>query len=73
MGKVVFEMEPEQVDAVVIQELKNDYEYFKENLEKRSRNEGLAIFDSDPVLDCEHLIEHIYAHELVLAYYGEIV
>jgi hypothetical protein len=70
MNKVIIELEPEQIDAVVIADINSSIEAFEEYLEKRANDEGFAIFDSDPIKDVEYLLEHIQAFKLVLEYYG---
>jgi len=70
MSKVVIEMVDEQVDAIVIQELKNAIAGFEQSIEERSNGEGLSFFDSDPVKDVNYLVEHVRAFTTVLEYYG---
>jgi hypothetical protein len=70
MAKVTFELEDEQVDAIVIQELKWAIIRFEEDLEMRSEGQGLAVFDNDPVKDVAYIQEYISAFKLVLDWYG---
>ena len=70
MPKVMIEMEHEQVDAIIIQELKSGLEGFEHDVELRANGEGMAIFDSDPIKDVEYILEHIRAFQTVLEYYG---
>lgn len=70
MQKVMIELEDEQVDAIVIQELKNAIESFEQSIEERSNGESLAFFDSDPIKDVNYLVEHVRAFTTVLEYYG---
>lgn len=70
MSKITFELEDEQVDAIVIQELKSAIAGYEENLEERSNGTGLMIFDSDPVKDVIYIQEYISAFKLVLDWYG---
>lgn len=70
MSKVTFEMEDEQVDAIIIDELKSAIDSFEKDLEFRSEGLGLAIFDNDPVKDVSYIQEYISAFKLVLDYYG---
>ena len=68
--KITFEMEDEQVDAILVQEMKRNLESFERDLELRSDGEGLSIFDSDPMMDVLYIQEYINAFKLVLDYYG---
>ena len=70
MQKVMVELEDEQVDAIVIQELKNAIASFEQSIEERSNGEGLAWYDSDPVKDVNYLVDHVRAFTTVLEYYG---
>jgi hypothetical protein len=70
MTKVMLEMEPEQVDAIIVQELKSELERFEHDVELRANGEGMAIFDNDPMKDVEYILEHIRALKTVLEYYG---
>lgn len=68
--KITFEMEDEQVDAVILAELSRTLEGFEEDLELRSDGKGIAIFDHDPVKDVLTIQEHIAALKLLSEYYG---
>jgi len=70
MAKVTFELEDEQVDAIIIQELKGAINRLEEDLEMRSDGRGLAVFDNDPVKDVIYIQEYISAFKLVLDWYG---
>jgi len=70
MQKVMIELEDEQVDAIVIQELKNAIASFEQSIEERSNGEGLAWYDSDPVKDVNYLVDQVRAFMTVLEYYG---
>jgi len=70
MQKVMIELEDEQVDAIVIQELKNAIASFEQSIEERSNGEGLAWYDSDPVKDVNYLVDHVRAFTTVLEYFG---
>lgn len=70
MSKIMIQMEDEQIDAIVVQEIKNCIEGFKRDLELRPDGKGLAIFDNDPVKDVLYIQEHISAFKLVVKYYG---
>jgi hypothetical protein len=58
MSKIMIQMEDEQIDAIVVQEIKNCIKGFERDLEFRTEGKGLAIFDNDPVVDemCVELI-----------------
>jgi phosphoserine aminotransferase len=68
--KMTFELEDEQVDAILVQQLKQTIEGLEENLEERANGVGLSIFDSDPVKDIQYLSEYISAFKLALDWYG---
>jgi len=70
MSKVTFELEDEQVDTIVIQELKWAIIRFEEDLKNRSEGQGPGVFDSDPVKDVAYIQEYISAFKLVLDWYG---
>lgn len=70
MSKVMIEMEDEQVDSIVVQEIKNCIKGFERDLELRTDGKGLAIFDNDPVKDVLYIQEHISAFKLVVKCYG---
>ena len=71
MAKITFELEDEQVDAIVIKELKWAINTFENDLEERSEGRGLAIFDNDPIKDVAYIQEYISAFKLVLDWYGD--
>lgn len=70
MQKVMIELEDEQVDAIVIQELKNAIALFEQSIEERSNGEGLAWYDNDPIKDVNYLVEKVRAFTTVLEYFG---
>ena len=63
------EMEYEQVDAIVVQELKEQYRLMKESLEQRqSGEEKIGIFVTDIDADIVEIQSHIDALAKVLSY-----
>jgi hypothetical protein len=70
MSKIMIEMDPEQVDAIIIQELNQAIDLFEQSMELRTRAGGLAVFDNDPIKDVIYIQEHISAIKLVVKYYG---
>lgn len=63
------EMEYEQVDAIVVQELKEQYRLMKESLEQRqSGEEKIGIFTTDIDADIVEIQSHIDALAKVLSY-----
>jgi hypothetical protein len=68
--KVTFEMEDEQVDAIIVQQLKQSIEGLEQSLEERSNGDGICVFDSDPVKDIQYISEYISAFKLALDWYG---
>ncbi len=68
MSKVMIEVESEQIDAIMISELKRHIETFRKDLERREKGD---IFDNDPYADLDaYLNKYIEAFGLVLDYYG---
>ena len=59
------ELEPEQIDVIMVQELTRQIEEFEENI----ANGGLALFDVDQEKDAVHMQEHISALTLVRSWY----
>lgn len=70
MSKVTIELEDEQIDAIVIEELKWAVDLFEKDLDLRSEGRGTSIFDNDPVKDVAYIQEYISAFKLVLDWYG---
>jgi hypothetical protein len=70
MSKIMIQMEDEQVDSIVVQEMKNCIKGFERDLELRTDGKGLAIFDNDPVVDVMYIQKYIDAFRLVVDYYG---
>ena len=70
MNKIMIEMVDEQIDAIVVQEIKNCIKGFERDLELRTDGKGLAIFDNDPVVDVMYIQKYIDAFRLVVDYYG---
>ena len=69
--KVMVEMEWEQIDAIVVQELKGIHTNLTNDLNKLDNDESrLAVFDHDEIKERALLKEHIAACKLLLAYYG---
>jgi hypothetical protein len=68
--KMTFELEDEQVDAILVHELKNSIRSLEENLEERANGDGISVFDSDPVKDIQYINEYVSAFKLVLDWYG---
>jgi phosphoserine aminotransferase len=68
--KVTFEMEDEQVDAILVSQLKQTIEGLEESLEQRANGVGISIFDSDPIEDIQYLNQYISAFKLALDWYG---
>lgn len=70
MSKIMIQMEDEQIDAIVVQEIKNCIKGFERDLELRKDGKGLSIFDNDPVVDVMYIQKYIDAFRLVADYYG---
>lgn len=70
MSMVTIQLEDEQVDSIVVQELRKALEMAERDLEARSDGEGLAFFDHDPIKDVLYIQEMITSFTNVLEYYG---
>lgn len=68
--KLTFEMLDEQVDEIIVQELKNTIETLEQNIEDRTGENAIWVFDSDPIKDISTINEYISAFKLVLDWYG---
>ena len=70
MNKAKITLEDEQIDSIVVQELKWAIDRYEEDLKNRSEGQGPGVFDSDPVKDVAYIQEYISAFKLVLDWYG---
>lgn len=65
------EVEPEQVNAIIVNELKLAIESFEEDILSYESGKGhVFAFDADPIKDVQILSEYVAAFEKVLEYYG---
>jgi hypothetical protein len=71
MRKVTVELDYDAVDSIVKQELRSLRETLVEDLQKRKKGTGIAIFEVDKTMDVALIKEHIEAFNLILRYYGE--
>lgn len=71
MSKFVIEMEPEQVDVIVLHSLREALESLEKDFEGRAENDcQLGIFSNDRLEDITNIQSHIDAFQKVLRYYG---
>lgn len=66
-------LEPEQVDAIVIAELKSNIDSLEKDLEYHSdipEDDYLGIFDNDKSTDAMLTVQHIEAFKMVLSFYS---
>ena len=68
--KVMVGLDWETVDDIVKTELQKVHQSLKGDLNRIADGTGYAIFDTDESKDIAMIIEHIYAVELILSYYG---
>lgn len=68
--KVAVELDCDTVDNLVKHELRMVRESLKRDLNRVANGTSWAIFDKDESKDIAMIVEHIYAVELILAYYG---
>ena len=64
------EVTNEQIDAIIVKEMKVNLETMKTDMEKRRHGHGMAIFEHSVKEDMKKMKKHIKAFELVLKYYG---
>ena len=71
MSKFVVEIEPEQVDSIVLQSLREQLEMMEKDFEDRVENDSqLGIFSNNRLDDISHIQSHIDAFQKVIRYYG---
>lgn len=65
-------VEPEQVDAIIISELKSNIDSLERNLESTqdADEDYLGVFDNDPKKDADMIVQHIEALKMIIEYYG---
>lgn len=69
--KFMLEVEPEQVDAIVLQSLNEALEMMEKDFEDRVDNDSqLGIFSNDRLEDITRIQSHIDAFKKVISYYG---
>lgn len=67
MSKITIELEPEQIDVIVVEDLKWHLDRFRQDL----KLDKPRIFHMDPVKDKKKIKKMILAMRKVLSYYGE--
>lgn len=68
--KVSVDLDWDTVDNIVKQELISLKSNLQEDLKKRKKGTGMAIFDTDKTTDVALIKEHIEAFNVILKYYG---
>jgi hypothetical protein len=68
--KVTVELDWDTVDNIVKQELASLKDNLEQDLKKRKKGTGMAIFDTDKTTDVALIKEHIEAFNVILKYYG---
>jgi len=63
----------EQVDYIIISELKKQVDDLNQSLERREAGHGTAIFEHDADKDISMIRDRIRSFKQVLNYYGEKV
>ena len=69
--KVTVELDWDTVDNIVKQELASLKDNLEQDLKKRKKDTGMAIFETDKEADIILIKEHIEAFNVILRYYGE--
>ena len=69
MSKFTVELEWDAVDSIVVQVLKDQYNGFKEDLDRRLNDEEISgIFFSDKVEDIAEIQKHLDSIKTMLSY-----
>jgi hypothetical protein len=68
--KVTVELDWDTVDGIVKQELASLKDNLEQDLKKRKKGTGMAIFETDKEADIILIKEHIEAFNVILRYYG---
>jgi hypothetical protein len=68
--KVTVELDWDTVDNIVKQELASLKDNLEQDLKKRKKGTGMAIFETDKEADIILIKEHIEAFNVILRYYG---
>ncbi len=68
--KVTVELNWDAVDDIVKQELISCRTNLKDDLKRRKKGTGLAIFETDKDTDIALINDHIKAFDIVLKYFG---
>ena len=63
----------EQVDTIIVTELKKQVDVLNQDLERREAGHGTAVFEHDVDKDVAMIRDRIRSFEQVLDYYGEKV
>lgn len=63
----------EQVDYIIVSELKKQVDDLNQSLERREAGHGIAIFEHDVHKDVAMIRDRVRSFEQVLDYYGEKV
>ena len=63
----------EQVDFIIVSELKKQVDDLNQSLERRKAGNGIAVFEHDTDKDVAMIRDRIRSFEQVLDYYGEKV
>ena len=63
----------EQVDYIIINELKKQVDDLNQSLERREAGHGTAVFEHDSDKDVAMIRDRVRSFEQVLDYYGEKV
>lgn len=64
------ELDYEATDRIVVLNLREMYEDFLADLERRKNNEGCAIFETDKDKDIKFIKKHLKAMRMILRFYG---
>jgi hypothetical protein len=69
---VTIQLEEEQIDAIVLKELRSSIDSFERDLQdaQDAGEDYLGVFDNDPSEDANQIVQHIEALQMIIKYYG---
>lgn len=69
--KITIELDWDTIDRITSSSMKSLVENLKDDLKKRKKGSGMAVFDTDKTKDIAMIQHHIDAFNTVLKYYSD--
>lgn len=69
--KITVELDWDTIDKITTCSMKSVLENLEDDLEKRKKGKGIAVFEMDKKKDIAKLKQHIDAFKIALNYYGK--